>query len=75
MDLKLGDVICSDCNGEGLIPSYFQIKNSNNSSFYYLDYTCDKCEGAGKLGWIENITGIKKSTTFFSYDDDLDVPF
>jgi len=52
MDLKPGDVICPDCNGE----SY----NKPWEVFGILfKPTCLKCYGAGKLDWIENIVGKK----------------
>jgi len=52
--LEPGDVICGQCNGTG--------KPNNNEIDYqqrYVTYSwvCDKCNGLGKLDWIENVVG------------------
>ncbi len=45
--LKEGDVYCEKCNGIGII-------NQNPA------WECERCQGEGKLDWIENVVGKKK---------------
>lgn len=54
LNLEEGEIICDKCNGRGVNP----IKNK-----FEFPIPCNKCQGLGKLDWIENIVG-KKSTTF-----------
>jgi len=54
MELEPGEVKCDQCKGTG--------HPNNNEIDYdqkYVTYpwVCDKCNGAGKLDWIENIVG------------------
>lgn len=41
-ELKEGEYECSECNGTGKAG---------------IPYLCPRCQGAGKLDWIENIVG------------------
>lgn len=55
MKLNPGEVICDQCKGTGH-PNNNKI--DYNSRFYFVPPTvCDKCNGVGKLDWIENIVG------------------
>ncbi len=59
MKLKKGEVICSNCNGSGNRAKWDQIPD------YYKCYlVCDKCQGVGKLDWVEAIVGKKKIERF-----------
>ncbi len=46
LTINEGEYICSECNGNG------HIKNEKYIS-------CKRCQGEGKLDWIENIVGKK----------------
>ena len=46
LKLKFGEVICNECSGLGR-------KSGTNS-------ICEKCDGDGKLDWVENIVGKRK---------------
>lgn len=50
MRIKLdpGDVICDKCGGEKLTP----VRAIGN-----IKMLCPRCDGKGKLDWIENIVG------------------
>lgn len=61
MDLNPGDVLCTECDGEGAIHS----SHPDGASM-----VCDKCKGYGKLDWIENVTGVK-DTPFTIYKKKL----
>jgi len=50
VELKLGEVICDECDGN---------KSNLVDNFYY--FKCNKCHGTGKLDWIENIVGKRTS--------------
>lgn len=60
VDEDYGEVLCNKCNGLGII------QNCNGFST-----KCDKCDGVGKLDWIEQIVGKNKPQepdyTFSSY--------
>ncbi len=49
LKLEEGEYICSECEGRGSHPS-----NQNPNTMASM---CRKCQGAGKLDWIENIVG------------------
>ena len=53
MRLEKGEVICSNCKGSG--------NHEMNDKF-----TCQRCNGNGKVDWIENIVGVvvKPSSPF-----------
>jgi hypothetical protein len=59
-DLKEGEVICNKCDGEGVILHYIP---------EVMDYTCPKCQGCGKLDWIENVVGKRSFCVFFGNPD------
>ena len=44
MVLKEGEIICSKCNGTGLVGMWI----------------CPNCCGEGKLDWIDNVFGSRK---------------
>jgi hypothetical protein len=58
MELKLepGEVICDKCDGE----TFIRYTEERGNGFYPMKMTCPKCNGHGKLDWIENITGTQK---------------
>ena len=63
MDLKEGEIICDKCRGTG---STKVKRKSKIPEPYYPLTMCLKCLGAGKLNWIENITGVKMR--FFNFE-------
>lgn len=56
MDLITGLMICSKCNGIGFI---------NKPQRPGQVCRCPKCQGNGKLDWIENIVGKKFYESWF----------
>lgn len=54
--IKVGDgeVICDKCNGTGCLAE-LQLRGIVRHD------ECPKCEGDGKLDWIDNVMGKKKS--------------
>lgn len=61
-DLKFGEVICSKCNGECAL----DVPNNPD-----LLQQCPKCDGHGKLDWIQNVMGKRHIfNDFFSSDPD-----
>jgi len=63
MDLKDGEVICPECEG-----NYIVGKGKS------VVWGCDKCKGYGKLDWIENIVG-KKEDMYTPYKPKLSYDF
>ena len=62
MKLEPGDIVCDQCKGIGH-PNNNKI--DYNSSYYFNSpHVCDKCNGTGKLDWIEAIVGKHKSKQF-----------
>jgi len=59
LKLELGEVICDQCNGE----TFVRYTEQRGKGFYPMKKTCDKCNGTGKLDWIENVVGKEKSTS------------
>ena len=55
--LEPGDVKCDQCDGTGK-PGNNLVTNS------IVPWYCNKCNGTGKLDWIENIRGVKKRELF-----------
>jgi DnaJ-class molecular chaperone len=56
MDLNPGDIVCRECGGTG---------NSNynkpDDEFdFVFNIKCPKCNGIGKLDWVENVVGKKQ---------------
>jgi hypothetical protein len=49
LKLKKGEVLCNKCNGKGFF---------GRGRFPPV---CPKCLGAGKLDWVENIVGKRRS--------------
>ena len=53
MELKEGEVQCSECHGSGNRAKWNQIPD------YKCYLMCDKCNGKGKMDWIEAVVGVK----------------
>ncbi len=51
--LKLGEEICPDCSGQG---GQTEFDFQDHAFFQY----CGRCEGRGKLDWIQKVMGISK---------------
>lgn len=57
-DLKEGEVICNKCEGGGSWPQKFlELENP-------AWVRCPKCQGCGKLDWIEAVVGKPKTIWF-----------
>ncbi len=56
MDLILGEYICKECNGTGLLNSY---RPKQPLDPIFIVYDCTWCEGSGKADWVTNIVGKK----------------
>jgi len=54
--LKDGEVICPECDGFRY-KKYHQLTRREKDRKGLIH--CPKCQGSGKLDWIENITGKK----------------
>ncbi len=52
---KRGEVFCNKCEGRGCFPA--NLKNNIGPATI-----CQKCQGYGRLDWVENVVG--KRTTF-----------
>ena len=57
-DLKPGELICDKCEGWGCIPPSHELESNEISA------SCEKCQGAGKVDWIANITGVPPPNEF-----------
>lgn len=63
MELEEGEVVCNECNGKGVTLEWIELN-------YLAGYKspkekeCDKCLGAGKLDWIENVVGKRPQYDF-----------
>lgn len=58
LKLNPGDHVCDLCEGKGKIPAE---KNPDVIIGIVGQLTkCPKCQGVGKLDWIENVIGKKK---------------
>ncbi len=53
VNLEEWEMVCDKCKGGGSFPKKF----SKLEDPYYS--TCSKCQGKGKVDWIENIVGRK----------------
>ena len=53
-----GESHCEDCAGYGWILTPFRVRNDKRM----YKKRCDKCEGKGKLDWVEQITGSRSPT-------------
>jgi len=58
VDLKAGEIECPKCNGTG--------HDVEDKKHFYI--WCEKCQGSGKVNWIEAIVGKKKSSEFSIID-------
>jgi len=58
--LNPGDVICNICEGKGFIIKENIHDDDNDYLFKTVNNICNKCYGAGKLDWIENVVGKMK---------------
>jgi len=52
MDLKPGEVLCSNCKGKGYIR--YKIHRTSRKKLFTL---CEKCRSIGKFDWIEAVVG------------------
>lgn len=57
MKLEPGEIICENCNGKGKIEVQFEENGS------MIPVPCFKCDGTGKLTWIENVFGKEVKST------------
>lgn len=57
--LKDGEIICPECQGKGIKPRKIDIFNPHD-----ITYKCEKCQGEGKLDWIEQIIGKQPNEKF-----------
>jgi hypothetical protein len=64
MKVKEYEYICDECDGLGLVKRKYE-----EFEFVTKSTTCPKCLGAGKLDFIENITG-KKTKSFVIMPND-----
>jgi len=53
MELENGEIICDRCNGSIVDP------DQDFGPQYSFDWGCKKCNGTGKLNWIQNVIGIE----------------
>lgn len=61
VDLKPGEMICSECKGKRFITKVYIPPNQFGKPKEKTDInTCPKCYGAGKVDWVENIVGKKQ---------------
>jgi DnaJ-class molecular chaperone len=57
--LSDGEEFCPVCDGKGKIQSHRKEKPYVKSHTYIYNLQCHKCLGAGKLDWVEKVTGKK----------------
>ena len=58
MELKKEEVVCPECHGTGNRAKWDQIPD------YKCYLKCDKCDGTGKMDWIEAVVGKKPKIRF-----------
>lgn len=46
---------CNECNGTGRLPDQI------HGNVTFTNCICKKCQGVGKLDWIENVVGKKRN--------------
>ena len=63
--LEEWETVCNKCDGGGSFPKKFA---KLEDPYYSI---CSKCQGEGKVDWIENIVGRK--TNIFNFYDKCDV--
>jgi len=51
MELKPGEMVCSECSGQG------EIVSPGHS--HHWSKLCPKCKGKGIVDWVENIMGVQ----------------
>jgi len=72
LDLEEGELICDTCNGWGVIQKRkgeWPYTQPYVRSYWVKD--CEKCNGAGKLDWVENAVGKRQRPKYgsvFKYD-------
>ncbi len=59
-DLEEGEVICNKCEGGGSWPGKFLELEQATWSI------CPKCQGVGKLDWVERVTGKPRNPYLFT---------
>jgi hypothetical protein len=52
-NMEYGEIVCSRCNGKGVI----EIEITEKTTLPVKTFICFKCNGSGKLTWLENILG------------------
>lgn len=60
IDLKEGEHWCPSCKGKGSHPP-------QPLGQYEVAAQCKKCNGAGKLDWLERVMGVKTPFDFETY--------
>lgn len=55
-----GDVICDQCNSTGS-------PDNNKNEVVINIFGCEKCDGYGKLDWIENVVGKRRPDVEITY--------
>jgi DnaJ-class molecular chaperone len=60
MELNPGEIICDQCNGTG--KEYIGVPIPRGDIYN----NCPKCQGVGKLDWIEAVVGKKTKNNIFN---------
>ena len=63
IELEEGELICSDCNGWGVVHREEGVGEWPYDKPYYRNKwikNCEKCKETGKVDWIENVVGKAK---------------
>jgi len=72
-----GDIECPECKGLGDLGYTQEVCEIKTSRGHIIKvpgkkmlHICNKCQGTGKLDWIEAVVG-KKDNNFFEYISDM----
>jgi len=57
LNKEMGEIICPKCNGTGDQTNF----KDDLPNYGYL-FPCTKCQGSGKLDWIETVVGKEESS-------------
>jgi len=63
IELEEGELICSDCNGWGVVHREEGVGEWPYDKPYYRNKwikNCEKCKETGKVDWVENVVGKVK---------------